>query len=363
MLLHRLARAPRFTVISVTRTNQDGFYEFPRAEGVVLTNRSWFVRGPRGSFSHTLHERVAATATLMESTSSTETGQRVTFTGTVTPGASNRRVLLQLQVGPNGRAWRTIAATRTNGSSAFTITRALARTGEDTLRVLVPGDAVNVAGTSDPVTLAVQQAQNPAFTIAASAPQITVGDPLTLSGSLSPVAGTTLPTAGTAVALYGRTAGGRLQEIATTTTQPNGSYRFTVTPLHNTAYVVETVASPAAHSASLSVGVADAVTMAASATTTTAGSAVHFSGNVSPDHAGHPIYLQMQTAQGGWQNIAVHSVNRGSRFGFVYRFGRDGTHVVRARIFGGSANVGAGSVPITITVAGTAPAASLPTAG
>ena len=48
VLYHRLATQPRFTIIGVTRTDSHGFYEFTRAEGVVLTNRSWFVRGPEG---------------------------------------------------------------------------------------------------------------------------------------------------------------------------------------------------------------------------------------------------------------------------------------------------------------------------
>jgi hypothetical protein len=363
VLLHRLAGARRFSVISVTRTNRDGFYEFPRAEGVVLTNRAWFVRGPRGTFSHTVYERVASTVTLSESATSTATGEAVTFTGTVAPNSPGRRVLLQVQTGPNGRGWRTIAAARTNRSSAFTITKALGRPGEDTLRAVVGGDGFNVAGSSDPVTLAVQQAQNPNFTIAASAPQITVGQPLTLSGAVAPTPGTTAAVPGMAVALYAATAGTRLREVAATTTGVNGSYSFTVTPAHNTVYEVESVASAADHSARLAVGVADAVGMTASTTSSAAGAAVFFSGSVSPDHAGHPIYLQMQTARGGWQIIAARLVRRGSRFGFVYRFGRTGTHVVRARIFGGPSNIGAASTPITITVAGTAPASTLPAAG
>src|SRR6185437_15919704 len=44
VLYHRIAGQPRFTLVGVTRTDSHGFYEFTRAEGVVLTKRSWFVR-------------------------------------------------------------------------------------------------------------------------------------------------------------------------------------------------------------------------------------------------------------------------------------------------------------------------------
>ena len=53
LLYHRVAGAPRFTLVGVTRTDSHGFYEFTRAEGVVLTRRSWFVRGPGHTHSRT----------------------------------------------------------------------------------------------------------------------------------------------------------------------------------------------------------------------------------------------------------------------------------------------------------------------
>ena len=54
----------------------------PRAEGVVETNRSWFVRGPDGSHSRTIHERVSALVSIAASTTSTDTNTRSRSPGT-----------------------------------------------------------------------------------------------------------------------------------------------------------------------------------------------------------------------------------------------------------------------------------------
>ncbi len=52
-LFHRINPAARFTPVSVTRTNASGLYEFVRADGVVKSNRNWFVLGPDNTHSRT----------------------------------------------------------------------------------------------------------------------------------------------------------------------------------------------------------------------------------------------------------------------------------------------------------------------
>jgi hypothetical protein len=49
-------------------------------------------------------------------------------------------------------------------------------------------------------------------------------------------------------------------------------------------------------------------------------------------------------------------------YSFSYTFGKQGTHQLRARIYGGPENIGAASAPVTITVTGVAPVTSLPPA-
>src|SRR6516165_5050576 len=49
-LYHHLDGSNRgYTFVGSTTTNSLGFYKFPRADGVVLTNRSWYVTGPGGA--------------------------------------------------------------------------------------------------------------------------------------------------------------------------------------------------------------------------------------------------------------------------------------------------------------------------
>ncbi|MBV8432531.1 MAG: hypothetical protein JO244_15310, partial [Solirubrobacterales bacterium] len=82
-----------FTRIGTTTTNQFGEYEFTRAEQVVMTNRDWFVRGPDGSHSRTVYERVAALVSLAASSNTGDTSQPIVFSGHITPAHPFERVL------------------------------------------------------------------------------------------------------------------------------------------------------------------------------------------------------------------------------------------------------------------------------
>lgn len=360
MLYHRLAGAPFFTLVQRTSTDRAGFYEFPRAEGVVMTNRSWFVRGPHGTHSRTIHERVAALVSLTASASSILSGQRVSFTGHVTPDHPFEPVLLQQQRSVGGNGWRTVKSGRTGRGSSFTIERAWRRPGVYTLRAYFPGDRRNVAGESDDVTVIVQQRQVPSFTITSSKPVIAYGSAVVIGGVLRQSGG---PEPDTSVTLLGQTVDSPPQAIATTTTQPNGAYSFTVSPSRNTAYHVIRTLAPHRHSAVLYEGVSDVVSVSAAPTTVQIGQPVTFTGTVLPGQAGHPVYLQRQDANGSWDNVAVRELGPSSSYKFTRAFARAGTHELRVRIYGGPANVGAASAAVAITVtSGVAPPQSLPPA-
>jgi hypothetical protein len=361
-LYHEIAPATRYTIISKTTTNAEGYYEFTRAEGVVITNRNWYVSGPNLAHSRTVHERVSSTLTLGESTAATTTGQKVLFSGTVAPAHPNEQVDIQVQDSTTGSGWRTVATGKTNAASSFDIAHAFRDGGDYTLRAILPGDARNIAGSSDSSTLEVQQTENPSFTINSSAPALTVGSSATISGTLYQGGSTTTPQASVPVELYARSTSGTFSAIASATTGTDGSYSFSEAPVTNTVYKVETTGKPVQRTASLYEAVADTVSMTPSATSATVGTAVTFSGGVTPDHTGHSIYLQVQTAKGGWQDVAESTVTSGSRYSFSYRFGQPSTYTVRVRIFGGPENVGAAATPVSVTVAGDAPAASLPAA-
>ncbi|MBV9838101.1 MAG: hypothetical protein JO156_08280 [Solirubrobacterales bacterium] len=91
----------------------------------------------------------------------------------------------------------------------------------------------------------------------------------------------------------------------------------------------------------------------------TVGGTVTFLGNVSPDKAGHVIYLQRKGSDGDWHNVETGSVNGNSNYRFSWTFGMFGPHNFRVRIPGGPENVGGASAPVTIMVSGVAPVATL----
>jgi len=362
VLYHRIPPQDRFTIIGLTRTNSTGIYEFIRQEGVVLTSRSWFVRGPGDTHSRTVHEHVAALVGLAASTTGAVTGQRVLFTGRVSPSHPFERVLLQEQNGLSGNGWMTVASTLTTGGSNFAFAHRFVRPGDHTLRAVFVGDARNDRGESDTLTVTVQQRQVPDFTIHTSSPIIGIGQSATISGVLDQPGGST-PQASTEVTLWGLQDGGNWQALATTSTKGDGSYGFTVSPAHNTAYRVRTTLAPARHTAVLYEGVQDAVTISASSLTGLVGNTITLTGTVAPPHFGHVIYLQRLGTDGYWHRVAMTWVVSGSTFSFAYPLTQPGTLQLRARITGGPENVGAASPPVTITVSGkAAPVVGLPPA-
>jgi len=364
VLYHRINPSPVFTVIGTTKTTATGFYEFTRAEGVVLTNRNWYVRAPGlagNVHSRTIHERVAAEVTLTAPTPPTAgflTGQPVVFTGTVAPNHAGNRVLLQEQGGASGNAWRTAKVGILNSASTFSITYRFKVSGDHTMRVLFPGDARNIAGPSDPVTVAVQQKEKPDFTINTSAPIVPDGTSATISGVLK-MAGTTTPEPNVMVTLFGHVYGGVDEALATTVTGTDGSYSFTVAPQNNTEYQVQTSLAPLRASARLFEGVQDVVSIGVSSPTSAVGQSVTFTGSVSPDKAGHVIYLERLGADGHYHVVDVSTVYASSAYQITWRFGTPGIKTFRVFVPGGPDNVGGASSTEAISVS-LPPVAALP---
>ena len=362
VLYHHLAGSHRgYTIIGVTKTDSRGFYEFTREEGVVETNRSWFVRGPDNTHSRTVFERVAALVTTpVPSNTTPDTNHVVVFTGRVSPDHAFERILLQEQIGSSDD-WKTIKAGRLGPGSDYAIAYRFRIPGERDLRVVFPGDVRNTTGVSDPVSITVQQAQVADFTIMSSKPIVAYGDSATIFGVLDKP-GTTTPEPGIAVVLCSRSLTTSHFTCATTTTTGNdGRHSFTVTPIENQLYQVRTSLPPKRHSALLFEGVGDVVTMTASNTTTTAGQSLTFTGTVKPDKAGHVIYLQRLGNDNDWHTVEVRVVRFKSSFEFRWTFGRPGTQTFRARITSDRRNVGGASAPVAITV-NPAAASTLPPA-
>jgi len=364
ILYHHISgTGPGFTVIGTTKTGSTGFYEFTRAEGVVVTNRSWFTReaGAPGVHSRTVHERVSALVSLTASTNTAFTRHPVTFTGHVSPNHAFEPVFLQEQKG-NSDDWTTLKRGILGPGSNYVINYSWPVPGLHVVRVVFRGDIRNIAGASDPVTVTVQQAQIADFTINTSDPIIPSGQQATISGTLF-MPGTTTPEPSTAVTLFARSAGqNSFTAVGAGSTDSNGDYSFTVSPPHNTIYQVRTTLPPKRHTATLVEGVQDMVTLTPSSMTSTVGGSVTFSGTVTPDKAGHVIYLEKLGNDGDWHIVETRLVQSDATFQFTWTFGAMGTKQFRARIPGGPYNVGAASPPVTITVSGVAPLSSLPPA-
>jgi hypothetical protein len=344
-----------YTAVDHTTTDSRGFYEFN--ENGVLTNRRWFTRGPGHTHSRTVVERVAALVSPPTTSSSTiDTNHRVVFTGTVTPPVhAGDRVLLQQQVG-NSDDWRTLKADRLNRGSAYAFAVRFRVPGERDLRVVFRGDRRNTRSASDTTTITVEQKQVNGFTINSSSPIIKFGDSATISGVLSD------RTSPVPVTLCSRAADQRrftCNQVTMTTS--GGSYSFTVSPPVNELYQVRANLPPRRHTAVLFEGVKDVVSMSANPTTVPEGGTVTFTGNVTPDKAGHPIYLQRKGKDGDWHTVEIGRVRHDSSYQFSWTFGGTGTRDFRARIPSDEHNVGAASDPVTITVT-EAPASSLPPA-
>jgi hypothetical protein len=350
-LYHRLNPNPGFTVIGVTKTNANGQYEFTRQEGIVDTNREWFVRGPATTHSRTVHERVDALVSLSASSTSGLTRHPIVFSGHVTPGHTGSVVALQEQKGSSDD-WRTIATARVGPGSNYTISQAWRVPGAYDVRVKFRGDARNTPAVSDIASVVIEQTEMPGFTINTSDPIVQNGQAVTISGVLdSP--GSTTGEPNTSVSLFAKVpqSNGPYRELTTTTTAADGSYSFAnVASSTNELYRVRTTFAPRRHTAVLFEGVQDVVTMSSNSSTSTVDGQVVFTGSVSPDKAGHAIYLQKLGKDGDWHTVEVRFVNSASTFQFGWTFGTAGTKEFRARITGGPANVGGASAPVTIVV-------------
>jgi hypothetical protein len=374
VLYHHLAGIGGFSIVQSVTTDASGFYSIAPADGVVETNRTFYVRS-LGARSATKRLRVAAQVTLSgppEGQLLTGFPNRVTFTGTVNPADAGAIVILQRQNASTGNDWHRIDRGVVDGSGNFTIVHRFIVPGDANIRVLVRSQRRNVPSASNVLAYSISQAQNPALTIQASADPISFGEGVTISGKYP--AGPNQP-----VTLLAR---GRHQHgfarIAQVNANGAGEYSFPAqTPVNNTFYQVrgsQTICFAGSHrpkagcrlvpsSAVLYEGVKDVLTAQVSATIIQAGQTVTFSGTVAPDHTGHVIYLERQNAHGsGFHVVQVAFVGAGSTYSIVHRLYDPGVKVLRVFIPGGPENQGAASPPFAIAVTPAPPSTLVPEA-
>jgi len=90
------------------------------------------------------------------------------------------------------------------------------------------------------------------------------------------------------------------------------------------------------------------------------GQKVLFTGSVSPDKAGHVIYLQRLGVDGFWHNVEIGLVRPNSTYQFGWTFGNTGSKEFRVKVPGGPIDLGGASSTVTIVVT-LPPVGSLPT--
>jgi hypothetical protein len=341
-----------FGPVQSTGTDARGFYEFT-VPGVQY-NSSFFVRAHHAASGRT-GVKVAAQVTLTGPPEGTQllTGfaNKVTFTGTVSPADAGARVVLQRQNAISGNEWHRIDLGFVATDGSFTITHTFRNPGDANLRVLVQSRRRDVPSQSNVLNYEVSQAQNPGFTIQASADPISYGQSVTISGIVAGAAKVPVTLQARTIHQHG------FAPVAQTTTDAAGNYTFTAqSPIASTLYKVQGAGKS---SAVLYEGVKDVLTAAVSQTTIQAGQSLTFSGSVAPDHTGHIIYLERLNASGtGFHVVKVGVVTTGSIYSIVHMVYEPGTKIFRVKIPGGPENEGAASTPFTIVVT-TAPAAAL----
>jgi hypothetical protein len=243
---------------------------------------------------------------------------QVKFSGKVNPFEPGELVALQRESSTANEEWHRIDLGVVNAKGEYTITHTFAAPGDANLRVVAHPGRFNTPGASAPLSYVINQRQNPALTINASADPISYGQSVTISGVVAGAA------AKQPLTLLARHNGGPLTPIAKGETESGGSYKFTQMPLQNTAY---RVSSSTVSSAVLFEGVKYVLSAAPTTTTVRAGQPVTVTGKVTPGHIGQVVHLLRQNAS----KIGFHVVDEGVVTGVS---GNEGTFTINHAFFG-----------------------------
>lgn len=267
---------------------------------------------------------------------------KVVFSGTVSPEDENAIVALQRENSAGGEEWRRIDTGMVGAAGKYTIVHTFAVPGDANIRVIVHAGKRNAPAASESFSYEISQAENPALTIEDSADPISFGQPVTISGKIA------APSATVTLLERNRLKRG-FTAIATVTAGGDGSYAFpTQTPQQSTFYKVTGAGKT---SSRLFEGVRYGLTATASTSSMQAGQPIVFSGTITPGHAGHPVYLQVQNGTGvGFHTVEVGQVTSAGTYALEHAFYATGARQLRVKVPGDPENQGVASPLFAVEV-------------
>jgi hypothetical protein len=152
VMLYAKSGGGNFTQVAQTTADSNGGYSFSQSP---LFNTIYQARGA-GKNSAQLFEGVKDVLTASVSATTVNTGDPVTFSGSVAPDQTGHVIYLQRQ-NPTGTGFHTVQVTVVGSGSTYSITRRLSAPGTKVFRVFIPGGPRNQGAASDPFTITVNQ--------------------------------------------------------------------------------------------------------------------------------------------------------------------------------------------------------------
>jgi len=156
-LFARTAEGGGFKQVGEVDTNASGDYTFPAQ--MPLDSTYYQVQGA-GKRSAVLYEGVKFVLTATVSQTTVQSGQEVTFSGTVTPGELGHVVYLERE-NVFGLGFHVIAEGTVTAASTFSIVHAFYPIGTDIVRIKIPGGPLNGTTDSQTFTIHVEPASSP----------------------------------------------------------------------------------------------------------------------------------------------------------------------------------------------------------
>ena len=191
---------------------------------------------------------------------------------------------------------------------------------------------------------------NRGLTINATPNPINAGDAVLIYGQLNGQ-----PLGGQTILLYQHVAGSHqgYTLAGQTTTQSNGFYSFdNITGVEsNTRYFAKEAGVHGVHSRTVDERVAALVSIAANPTTADTSTPIMFSGQVTPNQAGHRVLLQEQNQKtGDWHTLKTGRLSSSSSYAISYRWRTPGVRDVRALFPADGTNIAGASDGVTVTI-------------